>query len=238
MNTPFGERLVAPKEGQKNQSRGSGNPPRSETAGLRFEVMEKTLGARPSYALILARIAADVANYCDHVEHNEEVSRGWVLGAASDLRQLAIRVASAESVDLLASYGSRLLAIEVRNVMNSADSFDGRVAVQQAHTWRDLQLVQIQHDRFFHPDVLGLHKLDQLRHYSLHLSKLAGAFARWAMDEKVDDEIANRRLPDMLLFGIKLSSVMGEKLPEDHLPGRHVSSDARRGSSTITSSGL
>ena len=218
MNTPFGEPLVEPKEGQKNQSRGSGNPLRSETAGLHSEAMEKTLGARPSYALILARIAADVANYCDHVEHNEEVSPGWVLGAASDLRQLAVKVANAEGIDLLASYGSRLLAIEVKNVMNSAESFDGSVAVQQAHSWRDLQLVQIQHDRFFHPDVLGLHKLDQLRHYSLHLSKLAGAFARWAMDEKIDDEITDRRLPDILLFGIKLSTVMGQKLTEEALP--------------------
>jgi hypothetical protein len=180
--------------------------------------MEKSLEAKPAYALILARLAADVANYCDHVEHNEEVSRGWVLGAASDLRQLAVKVADSSGVDLWASYGSRLLAIEVKNVMNSADSFDGCVAVQQAQTWRDLQLVQIQHDRFFHPDVLGLHKLDQLRHYSLHLSKLAGAFARWAMSEANEDEIVDRRLPDMLLFGIKLSTVMAEKLPEEALP--------------------
>lgn len=211
---------MAPKEGQKSQPRGSGNPPWRGPAGLHFKAMETTLGARPSYALILARLAADVANYCDHVEHNEEVSRRWVLRAASDLRELSGEIANAIGVDLLASYGNRLLAIEVKNVMNSADSFDGCVAVQQAHTWRDLQLVQIQHDRFFHPDVLGLHKLDQLRHYSLHLSKLAGAFARWAMDEALDEEIAGRRLPDMLLFGIKLSTVMGEKLDENALPVR------------------
>lgn len=128
------------------------------------------------------------------------------------------------------------MAIEVKNVMNSVDSFEGRVAVQQAHTWRDLQLVQIQHDRFFHPDVLGLHKLDQLRHYSLHLSKLAGAFARWAMNEEIDDEIAERPLPDMLLFGIKLSTVMGEKLPEEALSSESALVEVARATRSVRSS--
>lgn len=209
---------MARRKKAKSSVADGGNPRWRDSTGLHFEEMEEQSGGKTSYALILARLAADVANYCDHVEHNEEASRGWVLNAASELRQLSLKVADSLDVDLFASYGTRLLAIETRNVLNSAESFDGRIAAQQSHTWRDLQLVQIQHDRFFHPDVLGLHKLDQLRHYSLHLSKLTGAFAAWAMNEALDQEILDRRLPDMLLFGIKLSTVMGEKLPEIALP--------------------
>lgn len=205
------------REGSKKRQL-TGNPSTAPRTRLDWEAMEETLGIRCLAALALARVAADVANYCDHVEHNEEVARDWVLKPGAELRRLAGRVAKAEGIDLLARYGDRLLAIETKNVLNSADSFDGRVAVQQAHTWRDLQLVQIQHDRFFHPDVLGLHKLDQLRHYTLHLSKLAGAFARWAMNEEIHEEIVQRRLPDVFLFGIKLATVMGQKLPEDELP--------------------
>lgn len=225
MSTPSGEPPVGREDGHEMATGGGGNPPPRRPVRLDFDAMEKTFGPRTSYALTLARLAADVANYCDHAEHNEEVSRSWILSTAAELRQLAMGVARAENIDLLATYGERLLAIETKNVLNSAESFDGRVAVQQAHTWRDLQLVQIQHDRFFHPDVLGLHKLDQLRHYSLHLSKLAGAFARWAMNEVDEAEIISRRLPDALLFGIKLSTVMGEKLPMELLSGEFASAD-------------
>lgn len=196
----------------------TGNPSSERHKGLNWEGMEEPFSTRCAVALGLARVAADVANYCDHVEHNEEVSRDWVTVAAFDLRELALRLAKSEGLDLFSKYANRLRAIEGRNVLNSPESFDGLVASQQCHTWRDLQLVQIQHDRFFHPDVFGLQKLDQLRHYSFHLSKLAGAFARWVMNEGLDEEISNRRLPDVLLFGVKLSTVMGEKLPEERLP--------------------
>jgi hypothetical protein len=38
----------------------------------------------------------------------------------------------------------------------------------------------VEHDRHFHPDVIGLRTLDQLRHYVLHLAKLVGVFAEAA----------------------------------------------------------
>ena len=41
-------------------------------------------------------------------------------------------------------------------------------------TWRQVQVAQLLHDRRFHPDVFGLSSLEQLRHYTLHVTKLAG----------------------------------------------------------------
>lgn len=83
-----------------------------------------------------------------------------------------------------------------------------------------VQLVQLEHDRAYHLDVLGLSRADQLRHYAFHVAKLAGSFARRARGQAGDEEIVERRLPDVLLFGIKLATVMAERLPDEPLPDR------------------
>jgi hypothetical protein len=165
------------------------------------------------FALALAPAAAAVANYCDHAEHNEVVDRGWVTTAGATLERLAFDLAPTVGVDLLAAYAERLGSIERRNVLAGTAVFDGARAASSASTWRELQLVQAEHDRVYHPDVLGLSRSDQLRHYAFHLAKLVGAFA--TSDDDV--ELLARRLPDTLLFAIKLRTVMGERLPEEPL---------------------
>ena len=162
------------------------------------------------FAIAAAPHAAAVANYCDHVDHNEVVATGWVTGAGEALRHLAVDFAAAHDLDLIALYAVRLAAIEQRNVLVHPGSFDGRAAAEQATTWRELQLVQAEHDRNYHPDVIGLPKVDQLRHYALHLAKIVGAFA----EPRDAEELIVRRLPDTLLFAIKLHTVMGEQLAD------------------------
>jgi hypothetical protein len=169
------------------------------------------------YVLRIARIASDVANYCDHVEHNETADPGTVSDAGRALRELASQIASQECIDLKAAYANRLRMIESANVLVGELSYDGGADADSARTWRDLQLVQARHDRAFHPDVLGMPKAEQLRHYALHLAKIAGALARRVESETVSVEILDRRLPDLLLFGIKLSTVTGDRLPDDRL---------------------
>jgi len=173
--------------------------------------------------LSLARCAADVANFCDHVEHNEAADRRWVIDAGTMLRRIACGLAQDESQDLRELYALRLRAIEKRNPTWTPDAFDGAGLAQQAVSWRDLQLVQAEHDRRYHPDVVGLAKFDQLRHCALHLSKLAGAAASIAQGVAEVDDFLTRRLPDLLLFGLKLATIMGERLPESAL----VASDER-----------
>jgi hypothetical protein len=170
----------------------------------------------------LAIAAGDVANYCDHADHNEVVEAAWVLGAAETLRVVASRIAAREGVDLLALYVDRLAAIEARNVGGGSGGFDGAAAALASSTWRELQLVQLEHDRVYHPDVLGLHKSEQLRHYSLHLAKLVAALAREPSEREEHADFIARRLPDMLLFGIKLTTVMGKKLPETSVASNFV----------------
>lgn len=172
----------------------------------------------------LAVAAGHVANYCDHADHNEAVDAAWVLGAAETLRVVALRIAARERLDLLVLYADRLEAIERRNVGSAPGGYDGRAAANAASTWRDLQVVQLEHDRHYHPDVLGLHKSEQLRHYALHLAKLVAAVAGEPSDADTHADFLARRLPDILLFGIKLTTVMGQRLPETSVAPDYVAS--------------
>jgi hypothetical protein len=164
-----------------------------------------------------AKAAGQVANYCDHADHNEPVDSAWVLGAAESLRSIALRVAVREGVDIVEAYAARLEEIEGRNVRGPFEAFDGPGEARAARTWRQLQRVQTEHDRLFHPDVAGLHKSDQLQHYVLHLSKLVAALASQPSSGDPHVDFVTRRLPDMLLFGIALSTVMAQKLPETQI---------------------
>jgi len=169
-----------------------------------------------SFALGAAPLAAAVANYCDHVEHNEPADTAWVVDAGEELGRRALDLAQTRGLDLVDLYAERLAIIEARNVLAAPSSFDGRKSARAAQTWRDLQLVQARHDLSYHPDVVGLSKYEQLRHYAFHLAKLVGAFA----EGRDENELFNRRLPDALLFAIKLRTVRGVHLSDDPLPLR------------------
>jgi hypothetical protein len=180
------------------------------------------------FALRLAPAAASVANYCDHVEHNEITERAWVTGPAGVLQDAAIEFADAAGLSIVAVYAERLGAIEARNIAARPGGHDGHLAALQASSWRELQLVQLDHDRVYHPDVVGLAKLQQLCHCALHLAKIVGAFA----EPRAEQELLHRRLPDVLLFAVKLHTVMGSRLQDEPLPagptGRFAEASTRR----------
>ena len=163
-------------------------------------------------ALELSSIAGVVGNVCDHVEHNESADPMEVRVAGQRLRAIAVHLATRSGRSIMDLYAERLRAIEERNVLYRDGGFDGAQGVTKTASWRELQMVQIEHDRFYHPDVIGLTKADQLRHYALHLAKLAACAADTARGFTACDDFLHRRVPDMLLFGIKLATVTGEKL--------------------------
>jgi hypothetical protein len=172
--------------------------------------------------IAVARAAGAVANYCDHAEHNEIVEAAWVLEAGRTLREVAQDIAKREGVDIFAAYSRRLGQVEARAVGGVQEAFDGARAAAQAATWEELQQVQLLHDRTYHLDVVGLHKAEQLRHYALHLAKLTAALADVVEEPDRGDDFLRRRLPDLLLFGLKLPTVMGRTLPNAALPIRRA----------------
>jgi hypothetical protein len=172
-----------------------------------------------------ARIASLVATYCDRTEHNENISADVLRRAATRYRELAIYLAEGLATDLRQSYANRLAEIEARSPLerllpHPADR------VRAARTWRDLQLAQLSHDRHFHPDVFGASKRDQLIHTTLHLCKLTGALASLPDAQSGQwNDFTIRRLPDILLFGLKLATLAGETL-DGELPRQLVQNPA------------
>lgn len=166
------------------------------------------------WTLELAVATAGAANYCDHAEHNEEVECLWITDAGRVARRLACAIAADADIDLLDFYANRLRTIETRNPLSDRQGFDGSEAAMKARNWRQLQLVQVEHDRHYHPDVFGLSRFAQLNHYTLHLAKLTGALADVAAGKREAADFYKSRLADLLLFGVKLATVTGEVLPE------------------------
>ena len=162
--------------------------------------------------LEIAPASAAVANFCDHLEHCEDARREDVIDAADTLKSTAVAVASALGVDLCGAYAERLSAVERRSALYPLEGFDVVEAVAGAQTWKQLQHVQARHDRLYHLDVVGLHKQDQLRHCALHLAKLAGALAVAVAQPDSRSDFARRRLPDLLLFALKLATLFGQRL--------------------------
>ena len=72
----------------------------------------------------------------------------------------------------------------------------------------------MRHDATYHPDVAGLPKYAQLRHFTLHLTKLS-ALLLDAMDGRGREAFVSERIPDLFIFGIKLSTVANERLGDD-----------------------
>lgn len=177
-----------------------------------------------------AIISAKVSNYCDKTEHAEQASPIWISGAGLSLRGLALKVADHAERDIFDLYENRLDQIEERNVlhgvvalMSKGDNPIKLKRVPDAKTWRDLQLVQIDHDRYYHPDVIGMKPWDQVRHHAFHLSKITGKIAEQVTVGHITDEFINTRLADMLLFGIVLATVSNQTLEETPLPRKSTS---------------
>jgi hypothetical protein len=162
----------------------------------------------------LAITSASVNAYCDKAEHLEPTDTSVIRAAGASLRMLAFELAASRGIDLVQAYRRRLESVEQRHPLYPAAGFAAVDAIpDRGATWRLLQQVQWEHDRNYHPDVLGLSRYEQLRHYAFHLAKLAGA----AVEASAGDErdFLERRLPDVLLFGIKLATLTNEKLPDN-----------------------
>jgi hypothetical protein len=164
----------------------------------------------------LIRAAADLAAYCEHVEHNEPHQVADIAAAGDQIRRIASTLARAAGVSLLAAYRARITEIEAASV-HSATAIDGIAdlagvdALRHTVTWRQVQVAQLIHDRRFHPDVFGLSKLEQLRHYTLHVTKLAGLLMD-AEDDASWSTFVQHRLPDLAVFGVKLATACNQVL--------------------------
>jgi hypothetical protein len=163
---------------------------------------------------VLIRTAGELARHCDRAEHNEQVERTTLTHAGAQLRAMARRLAAEFQVRLQERYADRLDVVESRHPLSGGGTFDGGDAVRISKTMLELQRAQIRHDAVYHPDVAGMPKYAQLRHFTLHLTKLSMLLLD-AIEGRDRDEFLTERLADLFIFGIKLSTVAGERLPDD-----------------------
>ncbi len=163
-----------------------------------------------------ARIAGHLATFCDRAEHVEVSDRSVLSDSGQRLRNLSVSLAELGGIPLLEYYAERLRGIETDHPLRTAASPIFHEAARAARTWRQLQEIQAGHDRWYHPDVFGLSKSDQVRHYTLHVTKLTGHLSQLLDPSEADwGEFARRRVPDFLVFGLKMSTLAGETLPDE-----------------------
>ena len=168
----------------------------------------------------LIRAAADLAGFCEHVEHNEPNSIDDAVHAGERLRKIAAELSARSRISLAATYAARIRAVEEKSLLRhlsvrgGAMDLRGADALDSATTWEELQIGQIIHDQQFHPDVFGLPKVDQIRHYTLHVTKLAGLFL-----ESIENDgwtaFRSERLADIAIFGVKIATVCNIELLAD-----------------------
>ena len=185
------------------------NDDRSPNAMIRREDLERGLR-------VLSRAAAALAGFCEHVEHNEANSIDDAVRAAEHLRDLAADLSAQDGVSLHEAYAERIAAVEAASLLRHARSdgepdLAGAKKLAAAGTWEQIQLGQLVHDRQFHPDVFGLSKIDQIRHYTFHVTKLTGLLAD-AIENDDWEAFRNQRLADVAVFGVKIATVCNVQL--------------------------
>ncbi len=164
----------------------------------------------------LVRATARLAAFCEHVEHNERSSIDDATAAGATLRDVAQDLARASGISLARAYEARIRGVEAASLL-SEFPLEGANRLAEARTWRAVQAAQIVHDRLYHPDVFGLSKLDQIRHYTFHVMKLTGLLAD-AIDSGSWAEFESGRLSDIAIFGVKIATVCNERLEDSPIP--------------------
>jgi hypothetical protein len=169
-----------------------------------------------SAALELVEATAEIARYCDHVDHVELAEVQSVLEAAASIRSSASVLAGASGQRLQQAWADRLAAFESRHPV--LEPSEAPESIRVSRTWRELQLAQYGHDAIFHPDILGLTRHDQLVHAVVHLVKAQGALCRSLRAPDPAENVAIHAV-DCAVFGVKIATLCGERLTDSDGPG-------------------
>jgi hypothetical protein len=163
----------------------------------------------------LVECSGVVAKYCDRAEHNESFDPHKIREVGQTLRTVAQDIATKLGLSLRSLYADRIGRIEAAHVLGESGSYDGAAAISTGQTWRSWQLAQADHDHVYHQDVAGLAKTNQLSHFGHHIAKLAWLMQQSLTDPGMRREFMVNRLPDIMIFGVKLATVTGQRLPEE-----------------------
>ena len=197
------------------------SPPRKDRDAAQRAAIVAAMAAVPDDTDVraMARAAGMLGTYCDHAEHAEATDPDAISAAASLLRNVASSLARRSGICLASAYRHRVETLETDMAtrvgrLDTDTSAAPCAAFTGTSTWVDAQTAQIAHDRWFHPDVCGMSRIDQVRHCTFHVAKLAGLIAD-AADTGDFSEFRTKRLADVAVFAAKLSTLAGAKMPDE-----------------------
>lgn len=86
---------------------------------------------------------------------------------------------------------------------------------------QELQEFQRRHDEGYHQDVMSFDRAKQIEHSTFHLAKLAGIFGTYCEKmhhgEEFDSAVMTERIPDILVFALKLANLFDLDLEQVYL---------------------
>jgi hypothetical protein len=163
----------------------------------------------------LVEFSGVIGQCCDRAEHNEATSPETIREVGQGLRKLAQTITAELGLDLRSLYAERVARVEAAHILGGQGLFDGGKAIREGTTWRAWQIAQMTHDHVYHQDVAGLPKNSQLSHIGHHVAKLAWKLQQTITSTETRDEFLTNRVADLVVFGVKLATVTGQRLPEE-----------------------
>jgi len=168
--------------------------------------------APPSNLNALVSALGLIADYCDRIDHNEATDVTQVQRAAEEIRALGAIQATLRRATLGSVWADRIEEFEAAHPALGVSDVPSQI--RRAATWHELQAAQYEHDRIYHPDILGLPKREQLLHSLIHLVKSAADLAREdTAGRSVTGLKAQRRGIDCVIFSVKIATLCGQRLP-------------------------
>ncbi len=157
----------------------------------------------------LAVAAADIARFCDAMEHVEVSERRDVAAAAAVMFDVGRELWSDTAAELNAAAVARLRQRISNRAPGDVVAFDAALA-GHGHSLADVGAAVADHDRRIEPDFVGRPRMDQLRHLSYTGPKLlAKAFAASTPPAK------NKVAVELTLLGVRLLAVVRMPLPAE-----------------------
>ncbi|HZM75052.1 MAG TPA: hypothetical protein VFC19_04960 [Candidatus Limnocylindrales bacterium] len=158
----------------------------------------------------LAEASAQVAAFCDAMEHVELAERRDIASAAEAMLDVAREVWSVAPQALAAAAIARLRKRIAKRSPEDLAAFDAVVA--DAPTLASVRAAVNEHDSLIEPDFVGRPRMDQLRHLSYTGPKLLAKALTASADPELDKVAV-----ELTLLGVRLLAVVRMPLPYEGL---------------------
>lgn len=179
--------------------------------------MEKLQKSNQSNEKQFVLAAATLSKHCEHVEHCESNSVNDINLVSEKLLQIALSIAIENKINLAEVYLKKLQTVEAKKhlqktLLNEDPSLQAGPLTKDI-TWQKIQINQLIYDRQSEPNMLGIPKYEQVRHYALQITKLASLLFEATENNQLKD-FCDKHLADIAIIGVKLATLRGIKLPD------------------------